>query len=155
MNAPRQSLGLDIGAELEASRYDPHIKGGQVLSGGVVTNPVQLTATFVGANLLVRFPIGATDELPNGRWFPYFGIGGGIQSLRFKTDASTEGRDPSPAVQVLGGLKVFLFKNLAIFGEAKFTHAQHTLEFQASGVSVTDKFDLNTVHGVGGISLHF
>jgi hypothetical protein len=81
--APRKSLGLDLGVELDITNFHPNQKAGQILTtttGGLVrTNAVDLMATFIGVNLLARLPIGVTPELPNGRWFPYLGIGGGTQ----------------------------------------------------------------------------
>lgn len=157
--APRKSLGLDLGIELDITGYSPDQKSGQVLrttsGASVISNSLDLGATFVGFNFLARLPIGVTPELPNGRWFPYVGIGGGVERLSYQTARSREGSDPSPALQALGGFKVFLFKHVALFGEVKFTHASHTLEFQGTGFTFSDELTLNTVHGVGGLSFHF
>jgi len=157
--APRKSLGLDFGLELDVTSFGPDQKAGQVLtttSGfNVVTSSVNLNATLIGVNFLARLPMGATADLPNGRWYPYLGIGGGLERLTFQTATSTEARDSSPAFQGLGGIKVFLFKHLAVFAEAKFTHASHTFEFQGAGVTAFDKLTVNTLHGIGGLSFHF
>lgn len=159
LTAPRKALGIDFGAEIDITHYSPDQKSGQVLttSAGfpVITNAVDLSATFVGVNVLTRLPMDVTPELPNGRWFPYVGIGGGMQRVTFQTSGSTEGRDPSPAFQALGGFKVFLLKHVAVFGEAKFTHATHTLDFQMGSLTSSTELTLNTVHGVGGLSIHF
>ena len=154
--APRKTLGIDVGAEIDVTNFNPDQKEGQVLMTNagfpVITNAVDLNATFLGVNVLARLPINVTPELPNGRWFPYAGIGGGGQRLTFQTSSSTECRDTSPAFQALGGFKIFLFKHVAVFGEAKFIHATNTLEFQnSSSIELT----LNSVHGVGGLSFHF
>lgn len=158
--APRKSLGLDLGLELDVTNFGPDQKAGQVLattSGfNIVTSSVNLNATLIGINFLARLPVGVTADFPNGRWYPYLGIGGGVERLTFRTANSTnEGRDSSPAFQGLGGIKVFLFKHVAVFAEAKYTHASHTLDFQGVGVTATDKLTVDTVHGVGGLSFHF
>ncbi len=157
--APRKALGLDLGIELDVTNFVPNQKAGQVLTttgGGLVaTNSVDLNATFIGINVLARLPVGITPELPNGRWFPYLGLGGGVQRLSFQTAGSTEGRDTSPAFQALGGFKVFLFKHVAVFAEGKYTYASHTLQFQGPGTAFSDKLTIRAVHGVGGLSFHF
>lgn len=88
--------------------------------------------------------------MPNGRWFPYIGVGGGGQRLAVKV---TEGRNTAPAFQGLGGIKVFLSKHVAAFAEGKFIHASHNQELE--GTIVPLELDLSSVHGVGGLSFHF
>jgi hypothetical protein len=113
---------------------------------------LNLHATYFGINLMARLPMGVEPELPNGRWFPYIGLGGGGQRLTFQAPGTNEGRDTAPAFQGLGGVKVFLTKHIAAFAEGKFIHASHSLEVGGGGsVDLT----LNSVHGVGGLSFHF
>jgi hypothetical protein len=154
--APRKTLGIDVGAEIDVTNFYPDQKAGQVLMTNVgipvVTNAVDLNATYFGIHVLARLPMGVTSELPNGRWFPYIGVGGGGQRLSFQPAGATEGRETAPAFQGLGGVKVFLSKHIAVFGEGKFTRAEHTLEFQGGGsVDLT----VQAAHGVGGVSFHF
>ena len=130
--APRKTLGIDIGAEVDVTHFDPD---------------QSLSATYFGVNLMARLPMGGEPDLPNGRWFPYIGVGGGAQWLNatefgFKSNTA-------PAFQGLGGVKVFVFKHVAVFVEGKFTHASHSLMFASAN------FAVNVVHGVGGLSLHF
>ena len=159
VTAPRKTLGVDFGAEIDITTSSPDQKDGQVLMTNagfpVITNSVDLGATFVGVNVLTRLPVGVTQELPNGRWFPYVGIGGGVERLSYQPSGSTEGRDSSPAFQGLGGFKIFLFKHVAVFGEVKFTHAAHSLEGRVGSSTFSTELTLNTVHGVGGLSFHF
>lgn len=156
--APRKILGLDLGVELDVTNFHPNQKAGQILTtstGGLVrTNAVDLMATFIGVNFLARLPMGVTPELPNGRWFPYVGIGGGVEGLRYDL-GSAGGGAPSAGFQALGGAKVFLSKHIALFGESKFTHASHTLKFQLAGGDLSDRLTLNTIHVAGGVSFHF
>lgn len=136
VTAPRKTLGIDIGAEINVTHFDP--------------DPT-MNATYFGVNLMARLPMGVGPELPNGRWFPYVGLGGGAQRLSVEVLGFKEGNTVT-AFQGLGGVKVFLFKHVAVFAEGKFTHASHRQVFH--GFSPVD-FTVNAVHGVGGLSLHF
>jgi hypothetical protein len=132
VTAPRKTLGIDIGVEIDVTHFDP---------------APALSATYFGVNLMARLPMGVEPELPNGRWFPYIGVGGGAQWLNateFGIKSNT-----APAFQGLGGVKVFVFKHVAAFLEGKFTHASHSLMFASAD------FAVNVAHGVGGLSLHF
>jgi hypothetical protein len=101
-----------------------------------------------------------TQELPNGRWFPYIGVGGGGQRLTAKNIpgfAGLEGEHTAPAFQGLWGAKVFITKHIAVFGEGKFTYASHALEFEMGPFVLSPPLDLtvHALHGVGGLSVHF
>jgi hypothetical protein len=139
VTAPRKTLGIDIGAEVDVTHFDP--------------DPT-LSATYFGVNLMARIPMGVEPEFPNGRWFPYIGFGGGAQRLSVEVEVLgyKEG-NTVPAFQGLGGVKVFLIKHVAVFAEGKFTHASHTQVFRGFPSSVD--FTVNAVHGVGGLSFHF
>lgn len=155
ITAPRKTLGIDIGTEIDVTNFNPDAPSGQVVSSNL--GPASLVATldlhvvYVGVNFLARLPIDVSSGLPNGRWFPYIGLGGGAQRLTAQV-AGTEGRDTAPAFQGLGGVKVFLTKHIAAFAEGKFIHASHTFGVQGGG---TISADLNSAHGVGGLSVHF
>jgi hypothetical protein len=144
---PREALAIDLGTEIDVTNFNPNLPGGQVLTsnlGLVRTNAFDLNATYYGLNVLARLPMDVTPELPNGRWFPYIGVGGGAQRLR--TDVfGIKVSDTAPAFQGLGGVKVFMSKDIAVFAEGKFIHASHTFE----GITAVD---LNTFHAVGGLS---
>jgi hypothetical protein len=142
--APRKTLGIDIGTEIDVTHFNPDTPG-----------TLELNATYFGVHVLARVPVGVTSELPNGRWFPYVGVGGGAQRLDFQAPGTTEGRDTAPAFQGLWGAKVFLNKHIAIFGEGKYTHASHTLRFQSGALTADFDQSVNALHGVGGLSVHF
>lgn len=131
LTAPRKTMGIDVGAEIDVTHFDP--------------DPT-LNATYFGVNLMARLPMGVEPERPNGRWFPYVGIGGGAQWLNFDF-FGVKRSNTAPAFQAMGGVKVFVVNHVAVFVEGKFTHASHSLEFL--------DFNLNAVHGVGGLSFHF
>lgn len=143
--APRKTLGIDIGTELDVTHFNPDTPG-----------TLELNATYFGVHVLARVPMGVTPELPNGRWFPYIGVGGGAQRLSFEAPGlTTEGRHTAPAFQGLWGAKVFVTKHIAVFGEGKYTHASHTMTFQSGPLTADFDLSVNAVHGVGGLSVHF
>lgn len=157
---PRKTLGIDLGAEIDVTHFTPDPHGGQVFGGlsilpgfviGFVT-PLNLSATYVGIHMLARIPMGVTEELPNGRWSPYIGVGGGAQRLSIQSAKTTDAQHTAPAFQGLGGVTVSITKHLAVFAEGKFIHASHSMEFHSLN---TIDFTVNSVHGVGGLSVHF
>ena len=82
--------------------------------------PVDFSVNVLAANLLFRYPIWATPEMPQGCWYPYVGEGLGVQRAHL-TNLGFQETSYSPAVQGLVGVKFFLMKNLAIFGGVKRT----------------------------------
>jgi opacity protein-like surface antigen len=155
----RAGTGLDFGGELDITNFSPDQKGNQILNGGtVVTNHVSINAILIAFNLLARKPFGVTQDLPNGRWSPYVGIGGGVQTSSFEPPGTIKkGRQTDPAFQALAGVKVFLVQHVALFGEYKFTYASHTFETQSitTGAIITDKYTFNVNHFVAGLAWHF
>jgi opacity protein-like surface antigen len=158
----RPKTGIDFGLEFDVMNFRPDVQEGQVLraSGtvggvpvsGLVTNHSDLNATLFAVNLLARLPIAVSDELPNGRLSPYVGVGGGVQRTSIHPGGGDEGVDIAPAFQALAGLKVFLVRQVALFGEYKFTHASHTFGIDPTGEI---KLDVTVNHFVAGLSLHF
>jgi opacity protein-like surface antigen len=157
----RPKAGIDLGIELDIMNFRPDVREDQVLraSGtvggvpvsGLVTNHSDLNAMLFAVNLLARLPIGVSDELPNGRWSPYLGIGGGAQRTSIRLPDTDEVVDTAPAFQALVGVKVFLVRHVALFGEYKFTHASHT--FEEAGEQL--KLDVTMNHFLAGLSYHF
>lgn len=154
----RKAMGIDVGLEGDVTSFNPDLPSGQVLNSNVgLVTPIglDLHAIYFGGHVLARLPMGVNSEFPNGRWFPYLGVGGGGQRLSFQATGTTEGTDTAPAFQGLGGIKVFLTKHIAVFGEGKFTYASHTLDFQGGAGTFSVDLTVEAVHGVGGVSFHF
>ena len=103
-------------------------------------------------NLLFRYPIWATPDLPQGRWYPYVGIGGGAQRARLST-VGYEETSYSPCFQGMGGVKFFVIKYLALFGEAKWSQGWHTFKYETD--FYWERYSLSTIQLVGGVALHF
>ncbi|MFQ5913108.1 MAG: outer membrane protein [Nitrospinota bacterium] len=156
----RPSTGLDFGAELDITHFGPDINSqGTSASGtflgipiiGVVTNRIDLSATIIAVNLLARWPLGVSPGLPHGRWHPYVGIGGGFEILDADPAGPGDDSDTTEVLQVLAGLKFFLTRYLALFGEYKYTHGGHTFQ----GVTGKVEADVSATHIVGGVAVHF
>lgn len=125
--------------------------GGLPVSGLSVPFPrVAISSTILAVNALLRWPLGVTPELPNGRWYPYIGLGGGADIAQAKA-LDLEQTDAVPAWQVLGGVNFFLTRNLAAFAEYKFTQASHTFKFSYE----YEKETASVNHLVAGLSWHF
>lgn len=108
-------------------------------------------------NLLARYPLGRSAELPNGRFQVYAGIGGGFERARVEVpgfilfSTVAEDDDMSPVFQGLAGVKVFLSSHLAFFAEYKYSRASHHLQL----FDVSEKFVLEVNHFAGGFAYHF
>jgi len=163
MNLLRERTGLDLGFEIDVTNFSPEVKAGQRLratgtsGGATVTSATtaqrDINSNVVALNILIRKRFGVTDELPNGRWFPYVGIGGGGQRSTF----GSGGIKTDPAFQAVAGAKVFITRHIALFGEYKFTHSEQTLGFISSttGTPFEEKYTFNVNHAVGGLAFHF
>jgi opacity protein-like surface antigen len=166
----RTRTGLDLGAELDITQFFPEkgsdpsaaglpAAGGSAgtpgasrvgLGGGLLASKIDISTTIAAANFLARYPMGVTGEWPSGRWYPYVGIGGGVEIGRAQT-GSFEDTDAAGAFQALAGLKVFVERHLALFAEYKFTHANHSFRLGTE----TDEISLNVNHIVMGLAVHF
>lgn len=157
----RRFFGLDLGAEIDITRFSPSLKQQVLDTTGTAFNGIPIntrqgvsaadtTATIVAVNFLARKPFGVTKEMPMGRWYPYVGVGGGIQM----TSTSSRGfsdSDKSPVIQVPAGVTVFLTRHIALFGEYKYTRASHTFTLGP----VTSELSVASNNFVGGLAIHF
>lgn len=154
-----------IGLEIDWTRFTADIPVGQVVPGfgtflstgtpiGFVVLGVapEFAVDNMAINLLFRYPVWATEGMPQGRWYPYVGIGGGAQRARLSRQGYEE-TSYSPSVQALTGLKFFVIKHLAVFGEAKWTQGWHTFKYETD--SYWERYSISTIHLVGGVAVHF
>jgi hypothetical protein len=102
----------------------------------------EIGGVYVGPNLMLRYPLAISESYPNGRWFPYVGIGVGAHQMAMTPGgargqnlfaAITTQRDTTVGFQGVGGFKAHLFKYVAAFVEAKYLYAHH-------GGLTTDRF---------------
>ena len=141
----------------------------------------EIQGIYVGPNFLLRYPMAISEAYPNGRWFPYVGFGVGAHQMAMRPgaqrgtgflEAITEQRDTTIGILGVGGIKVHLFKYVALFAEAKYVHAHHdnltTDRFGQSadafvggcclsGEAVGNRYEstIDTIFAHAGMSIHF
>ncbi len=147
--------GFDLGVELTGFLWYPDViccrdnfnndPTGSKNRFGLANNgtTTEMQGIYIGPNFLVRYPLGISEAYPNGRWFPYVGIGVGMHQMSFRpggtrgvtscckpggdlnTNPQTDQRDTTVGFMGIGGVKAHLFKYVAAFVEAKYLHAHH------------------------------
>jgi len=146
-----------FGVELDIYAFDADQDVEKVQPTADVSDFRNIHVETLALNVLARYPLGRSAELPNGRFQVYAGVGGGIERARaevpgfipFTTVA--EDRDVGPVFQGLAGVKVFFTPHLALFAEYKYSQASHTLHLRG----ITETFDLRVNHVYGGFAYHF
>ena len=143
-------------------------------------NTTEISGIYVGPNFLIRYPMAISEAYPNGRWFPYVGIGVGAHQMAQRPGgargtgflrAITEERDTTVGAMAVGGVKAHIFKYVSLFAEAKYIHAQHdglsSDRFGQSGGAFTgalfsgnlvmNRYDstIDTILAHAGMSIHF
>ena len=116
-----------------------------------------LSVNTLAANLLFRYPVWSPPDLSQGRIAPYVGIGDGAQRAVMSLQIFPY-REVSyaPAGQVLVGMKFYVMKNLAVFGEYKRIWSSHDFHDPALfSPGYEGKWSLATNVLAGGVSLHF
>ena len=159
-----------VGLEIDFTRFTadlhPQLRGGDGridipgFQVGSYQFPVvqDMSVDTLAANLLFRYPVWSTPDLPQGRIAPYVGFGVGAQRAVLSLQVVPYREvDYAPAGQVLVGMKFFVMKNLAVFGEYKRIWSSH--EFTYSNLSPPpgyfERYSVVTNVLVGGVSLHF
>ncbi|MBS0154812.1 MAG: hypothetical protein JSS38_09475 [Nitrospira sp.] len=158
--------GFDLGMELSAFLWYPDVhccrdnyNRDPATGEGTAT---EIQGLYIGPNFLVRYPMAISEAYPNGRWFPYVGIGVGMHQMAMRpggsrglstfnpgdlnTNPIPDQRDTTVGFQGVGGIKAHLFKYLAFFVEAKYLHAHH------NGL-LTDRFGQSTIIPITGNNL--
>jgi len=141
-----------IGMELEVFNSNPHIKQQTVTAAGggatasTIANGAHVMVTTTALNLVMRYPSKLIE--------PYAGIGLAFVHAKL-SDETGSTSDDSPGLNVLAGLRGFLTKNLAVFGEVKYTYT--SFSFENAGATVGEGITgIYSTYGiVGGLSWHF
>ncbi len=154
-----------VGLELDWTRFITSIHPQTQGATGTWTGPSSqlgyltllaqkdFSVNIVAINLLFRYPIGVSESLPEGRWYPYLGIGGGVQRTSQTWASVVNDVSYSPEWQALAGAKFFIFRNFAIFGEWKRTSGTFRSGFGFPEYRESTPIVSN--HLVGGVALHF
>ena len=160
-----------MGFELDVTRFTADLHPQTQGVDGTVTTPGMQLGSFgfgfvrdlsvstLAANLLFRYPVWSTPDLPQGRIAPYVGIGVGAQRAVLSLQVVPyQEVDYAPAGQVLVGMKFFVMKNLAVFGEYKRIWSSHDFTYSNSGImppGYEETWSVVTNFLVGGVALHF
>jgi opacity protein-like surface antigen len=149
-----------LGVGLDFFRYYPYIGPQSVeLRGRGGTGSFDVEATAVSVDLMLRLPLLRSEAAPQGLVQPYLVAGPPLfmttvtprhtRNLR-NHDGDT---DFSFGYKLAGGVAVQIFRNLALFGEYRFTHVSPEVELRdASNRRTTLGVDLDTHSALFGIS---
>jgi OOP family OmpA-OmpF porin len=126
-------------------------------SSVINTGPeVELRVTGVMLNIIGRLPLKRSDDFPQGRLNPYFGVGGGWINAQLDVKNRLGGDDGDVAdlvgAQGIAGLKYFFAPNVAMFAEYKYLHVFNG-KWSLSGSKVQSDLDFNIA--TAGIAFHF
>lgn len=128
--------------------------------GSALFQKIDFDVTMIGLNLMARGLASITPDFPYGQTQLYFGIGPGV----FLTSFIDRGNfvpsdqrkvDISLGVDVKAGMKFFINKNLAVFGEYRFTHHSPEVRLRDAGVRERLSTTFNVHHLGVGFSFHF
>jgi opacity protein-like surface antigen len=128
-------------------------------SGRGGTGSFDVETTAVSVDLMLRLPLLKTADAPQGRVQPYLAAGPPVfmttitprHTRNFRNHDSDT--DFSFGYKLAGGVAVQVYKNLALFGEYRFTHVSPEVELRdASNSKTTLRADLDTHSALFGIS---
>jgi opacity protein-like surface antigen len=128
-------------------------------SGRGGTGSFEVETTAVSVDLMLRLPLLKTADAPQGRVQPYVAAGPPVfmttitprHTRNFRNHDSDT--DFSFGYKLAGGVAVQVYKNLALFGEYRFTHVSPEVELRdASNGKTTLRADLDTHSALFGIS---
>ena len=128
-------------------------------SGRGGTGSFDVETTAVSVDLMLRLPLLTTADAPQGRVQPYLVAGPPVfmttvtprHTRNFRNHDSDT--DFSFGYKLAGGVAVQVYKNLALFGEYRFTHVSPEVELRdASNGKTTLRADLDTHSALFGIS---
>lgn len=163
-SVPFLGLGLDF------FRYYPYVGPQSVQlrgcfypggcgSGRGGTGSFDVETTAVSVDLILRLPLLTSDDAPQGRVQPYVAAGPPVfmttitprHTRNFRNHES--GTDFSVGYKLAGGVAIQVYKNLALFGEYRFTHVSPEVELRdASNRKTTLRTELDTHSALFGVS---
>jgi opacity protein-like surface antigen len=178
---PRPLLGGHLGSEFEfyytqprAPRQTVTFTGtglGAPPSGRISVQSADFEIWTLALNVLYRMPFLTDAGFPLGRVQLYGGPGVGafIATIHTRTSPLDVNRriqdtDVQPGVQAVGGLKLFLLRNLALFAEYRFAQtAEFTFDFKQHGTvggapateTARDRSDSTQHQAAFGIAVHW
>ncbi len=158
-----------VGFALDVSHFRPQI-GKQTVTDCIPQFPpcfslplvhMNLAVTGISFDALLRWPLLITKELPKGRLQPYLTIGPTIFVAHIKDSSNLfppndSDTDTSVGVKAGTGVAWQFHRNVALFGEYRFTHfsPEFALRDAFLGKSKT-RTDIDTHGVVFGVSFRF
>jgi len=157
---------LNLGVGLDISHFVPNI-GRQTrtrCSRFCVSDQfddLDLSVWVIGFDAMLRYPLMKSPEFPNGQLQPYVTLGPAIfvahteDSRNFEPSNQSD-TDASVGVKVGAGVAWQFTKNIAMFGEYRFTHFSPEFTFRDNGLgNATLSTDVNTHYLLVGVSFRF
>jgi opacity protein-like surface antigen len=159
-----------LGVAVDFFRFYPDIGGQSVqlrgcfFPGGCGTGRggigfVEVQTTSVSLDLMLRLPLLKSADAPQGLVQPYLAVGPPL-FITTVTPRNTrnfrnhdDDTDLSIGFKLAGGVAVQVYKNLALFGEYRFTHVSPEVELRDANLHRTTlRTDLDTHSVLLGIS---
>lgn len=154
-----------LGLAVDVSQFYPNIEAKTVRAGGTLVGPVlgvpagasfaqpvrirgtEIDVTGVSFDLMLRLPLLTSANFPKGRLQPYVTAGPGlyITTVEFNTDVTYGAKGAA-------GLLWQLTRDIAVFGEYRFTHVRLDME---SSPNLRMKSTLDSEHLIAGVSVRF
>ena len=170
-----------LGFELEAFNTTPHLEQQASTLGPIPGS--HLRVTTVALNVIARKRMACSDRNRHDRtrrttvqdkdgryyydddWSPeaenarcplqvYAGAGPGIFFARTSNQTGSSSENGEVGVNALAGLKYFVHRNVALFGEYKFNYAGFDFtEFATPAAGIQGNYKAS--HFIGGLAVHF
>ena len=159
-----------LGLAADFFRYYPDIGGQSVQLRGCFfpggcgtgrggTGRFEIQTTAISVDLMLRLPLLKSADAPWGRLQPYLAVGPPL-FITNVTPRNTrnfrnhdDDTDLSIGYKLAGGVAFQVDKNLALFGEYRFTHVSPEVELRdANGGRTTLRTDLDTHSALVGLS---
>ncbi len=157
---------LNLGAGLDISHFRPNI-GRQTRTFcrhfcvSDQFDDLDLAVWVIGFDAMLRYPLMKSPEFPNGQLQPYVTLGPAIfvvhaeDSRNFEPSNQSD-TDASPGVKVGAGIAWQFTKNIAMFGEYRFTHFSPEFTFRDDVLGNAKlSTDVNTHYLLVGVSFRF
>ena len=157
---------LNLGVGLDISHFRPNI-GRQTRTFcrhfcvSDQFDDLDLAVWVIGFDAMLRYPLIKSPEFPNGRLQPYVTLGPAIfvahaeDSRNFEPSNQSD-TDASAGVKVGAGVAWQFTKNIAMFGEYRFTHFSPEFTFRDDVLGNAKlSTDVNTHYLLEGVSFRF
>ena len=154
-----------LGVAVDFFRYNPDIAIQSVqLRGCCGTGPnragrFDVQTNAISVDLMLRLPLLKTADAPWGRLQPYVAAGPPLFITTVTPRTTRDFRnhdgdtDLSIGYKLAGGVAFQIYKNLAVFGEYRFTHVSTDVELRDANLNrATLRTDLDTHSALIGLS---